>query len=150
MDSNVNESYSMAYNSNEICVQPESLNTLVSLQWRHNERDGVSNHQPRDCLLNGLFRPRSKKTSKLRTGLCEGNSPVTGILADVMSPLVGKTEHYIQNSGDVVNKVKDLEAHQARSWSPMTCQHFLPVPLCLTPLNSDPLFHERTPSPTNA
>ena len=32
-----------------------------------------------DCLLNRLFRRRSKKTSKLRViGLCEGNSPVTG------------------------------------------------------------------------
>ena len=38
----------------------------MSLQWRHNERVGVSNHQPHDCLLNRLFRPRSKKTSKLR------------------------------------------------------------------------------------
>ena len=48
-------------------------------QWRHNERDGVSNHQPHDCLLNRLSRRRSKKTSKLRvTGLCAGNSPVTG------------------------------------------------------------------------
>ena len=33
-----------------------------SLQWRHNERDGVSNHQLHDCLLNRLFRRRSKKT----------------------------------------------------------------------------------------
>ena len=42
-----------------------------TLQWRHNGRDGVSNHQPHDCLLNRLFRRRSKKTSKLRvTGLC--------------------------------------------------------------------------------
>ena len=48
----------------------------MSLQWRHNGRDGVSNHQPHDCLLNRLFRRRSKKTSKLRvTGLCAGNSP---------------------------------------------------------------------------
>ena len=55
--------------------------TLVkfALQWRHNERDGVSNHQPHDCLLNLLFKRRSKKISKLRvTGLCAGNSPVTG------------------------------------------------------------------------
>ena len=55
------------------------VNWLVacSLQWRHNERDGVSNHQPHDCLLNLLFRRRSKKTSKLRvTGLCAGNSLV--------------------------------------------------------------------------
>ena len=50
------------------------------LLWRHNGRDGVSNHQPHDCLLNRSFRPRSKKTSKLRvTGLlCAGSSPVTG------------------------------------------------------------------------
>ena len=50
-----------------------------TLLWRHNGRDVVSNHQPQECLLNRLFRRRSKKTSKLRvTGLCAGNSPVTG------------------------------------------------------------------------
>ena len=50
-----------------------------ALEWRHNQHDGVSNHQPRDCLHNRLFRRRSKITSKLRvTGLCEGNAPVTG------------------------------------------------------------------------
>ena len=53
--------------------------TTKSLQWLHNERDGVSNHQHHDCLLNRLFRRRSKKTSKLRaTGLCDGNSSVIG------------------------------------------------------------------------
>ena len=52
---------------------------ITTLQWRHNERDGVSNHQPHYCILNRLFRRKSKKTSKLRvTGLCAGNSPVTG------------------------------------------------------------------------
>ena len=59
------------------------MNATIScnkpLQWRHNERNGVSNHQPVDCLLNRLFTHRLKKTSKLRvTGLCEGNSRVTG------------------------------------------------------------------------
>ena len=34
-----------------------------SLQWRHNERNGVSNHRRLDCLLNRLLRRRSKKTS---------------------------------------------------------------------------------------
>ena len=49
------------------------------LQWRHNGRDGISNHQPQDCLLNSLFRRRSMKASKFRvTGLCAGNSPGTG------------------------------------------------------------------------
>ena len=52
---------------------------LCSLRWRHNGRDRVSNHQPHDCLLNCLFRRRSKKISKLHvTGLCAGNSPGTG------------------------------------------------------------------------
>ena len=55
-----------------------SGNSLNTLQWRHNERDGVSNHQPRDCLFNRLFRRRSQKTSKLRvSGLYVGNSSVT-------------------------------------------------------------------------
>ena len=45
----------------------------------HNEPDGVWNHRPFHYLPNRLFRRRSKKTSKLRvTGLCGGNSPVTG------------------------------------------------------------------------
>ena len=52
---------------------------LTTLHWRHNGHESVSNHQPYDCLLNRLFRRRSKKTSKLRvTGLCAGNSPGTG------------------------------------------------------------------------
>ena len=57
---------------------PDQL-LLIVLQWRHNGPDSVSNHQPHDCLLNRLFRRRSKKTSKLCvTGLCAGNSPGTG------------------------------------------------------------------------
>ena len=56
------------------------LNGRQSLLWRHNGLDSVSNHQPHDCLLNRLFRRRSKKTSKLRVaGLCAGNSPGTGV-----------------------------------------------------------------------
>ena len=56
-----------------------SLSPNNSLRWRHNGRESVSNHQHHDCLLNRLFRLRSKKTSKLCvTGLCAGNSPGTG------------------------------------------------------------------------
>ena len=60
--------------------KPTLQQMVDSLQWRHNDRlNGVSNHQPHDCLLNRLFRHRSKKTSKLLvTGLWAGNSPVTG------------------------------------------------------------------------
>ena len=60
-------------------VNNDNINARNSLQWRHNERDCISNHQRLDCLLNHLFRRNSKKTSKLRvTGLCEGNPTVTG------------------------------------------------------------------------
>ena len=56
-----------------------TLKKFIPLQRRHYGRDGVSNHQPHHCLLNRLFRRRSKKTSKLRvTGLCAGNLAVTG------------------------------------------------------------------------
>ena len=56
-----------------------SLYWCYTLQWRHNERHGVSNRRRLNYLLNYWFRCRSKKSSKLRvTGLCEGNSPVTG------------------------------------------------------------------------
>ena len=52
---------------------------LYPLRWRHNERDGVSNHQRHDCLRNRLFKRRSNEKEKLRvTGLCVGISPVTG------------------------------------------------------------------------
>ena len=61
-------------------VSPFGILTTTNsgtLQWSHNGRDGVQNHQPHDCLLNRSFRRRSNKTLKLRvTGLCVGNSPV--------------------------------------------------------------------------
>ena len=55
-----------------------SVQVYLSLQWRHNEGDGISNHRRLHYLLNRLFKYKSKKTSKLRgTGLCYWNSPVT-------------------------------------------------------------------------
>ena len=61
-------------------LQPVHMVAILKiLQWRHNERDCVSNHQPHECLLNRLFKVQINETPKLRvTGLCEGNSPVTG------------------------------------------------------------------------
>ena len=57
-------------------LKPMERSAEVPLQWRHNDHDGVSNHQPHSCLRNRLFRRSSKKTSKLCvTGFCVGNSP---------------------------------------------------------------------------
>ena len=68
---------------NYYCVQKTSFSSIlfkIALQWRHNELDSVSNHQPRHCFLNRLFGCKSKKTlSKLSViGFCAGNSQGTG------------------------------------------------------------------------
>ena len=68
-----------------------------SLQRRHNGRGDVSNHQPHDCLLNRLFRRRSKKTSKLRvTGFYEGNLPVT---SEFLAQRASKAEKFPFDDG---------------------------------------------------
>ena len=62
-----------------IMAAEKMISGILQLQWRCSGRDGVSNHLPHPYLLKRLFRHISKKLSKLRvTGLCAGNSPVTG------------------------------------------------------------------------
>ena len=66
--------------SNSTCM-PTTVSCILhlALQWRHNDHDGVSMHQPHGCLLNRLFRRISKNASKLRvTGLLCGEFTVTG------------------------------------------------------------------------
>ena len=41
------------------------LPSQCTLRWRHNGREGVSNHQPRDCLLNHLFKPQIKENIQI-------------------------------------------------------------------------------------
>ena len=82
-----------------------STRTRISLEWRHNGRDSVSNHQPRDCLLNRLSRRTSKKTSKLRvTGLCARNSP-----GPVNSPHKGPVTRKMFSFDDVTMLKKYLQ-----------------------------------------
>ena len=51
--------------------QASSVSAMNKLQWRHNERYGVSNHKPRDCLLNRLFKAQLKENIKApRLWLC--------------------------------------------------------------------------------
>ena len=81
-------------------VETEIEKTKATLHWRHNDPDGVSNHQPHGCLLNRLFRRRSKKTPKLRvTGLCVGNSP-----GPVNSPHKGHVTREMFPFDDVIMK----------------------------------------------
>ena len=44
-------------------------NMFSTLQWRHNEGDGVSNHRPHDCLLNRLFKAPIKDSIKAPASL---------------------------------------------------------------------------------
>ena len=37
----------------------------LTLQWRHNERDGVSNPQPHDCFFDRLFKVQIKENIKV-------------------------------------------------------------------------------------
>ena len=50
-------------------ISKQNADHRLALQWRHNERHGISNHRCLECLLNGLFRRTSKKTSN-SSGLC--------------------------------------------------------------------------------
>ena len=75
------------------------LKTEYTLQWRHNGRDSISNHQPHGCLLNRLFRRRSKKTSKLRvTGLLCGEFTGDRWIPRTNGQLRGNCFHLITSS----------------------------------------------------
>ena len=81
LDCLVNSLFRLTFQKTSTALLPytvQNFETFV-LQWRHNERDAVSNHQRLHRLLNHLCGRRSKKTSKFRApGLWAGNSLVTG------------------------------------------------------------------------
>ena len=95
---------------------------FLSLQWRHNESDRVSNHQPHDCLIKRLFGSRSKKTSKPRaTGLCVGNSP-----GPVNSPHKGPVTRKIFPFDDVI-MVLPLGIYHKLITAFVTQHRYLPI-----------------------
>ena len=53
-----------------------------NLDFATDGHDSVSNHQHHDCLLNRLFRRRSKKTSKLFISALEPSN-IAAILDDI-------------------------------------------------------------------
>ena len=90
-----------------------AVKPVGKLHWRHNDHDGVSNHQPHGCLLNRLFRRRSKKTPKLRiTGLCAGNSP-----GPVNSPHKGPVTRKMFPFDDVIMNMQ---------WNDQNLPHLIP------------------------
>ena len=94
--------------------QSADRDDIMILQWRHNEFAGVSNHQPHYCLLNGLFRRKSKKTSKLSvTGLVRGihrwpvNSPHKGPVTRKMFQFDDVTMKVVRNGNRDPFQYKD-------------------------------------------
>ena len=85
-------------------------------QWHHNGLHGVSNHQPHHCLLNRLFRHRWKNTSKIHvTGLCEGNSPVTGEFPAQMASNADMCVHLMTSSWSNVFQINHVK-HMNKIW----------------------------------
>ena len=66
---------SVTYMNTTRAVDERCWSLWPAIYW-HVHRKAWMKHYINKCLLNHLFRRRSKKTSKLRvTGLCTGNSP---------------------------------------------------------------------------
>ena len=70
------------------CLMPaELLQPRPSpLQWRHNERYGRFNHRRVDCLLNRLFRRRSRKKNNKAPRHCLLWEEITGPVARKVFP----------------------------------------------------------------
>ena len=95
-----------------------------TVQWRHNGCDGVSNHQPYDCLFNRLFKAQIKENIKAprHWPLCGEftggpvNSPHKGPVTRKMFPFDDVIMWY--GTGSVVSKT-------ATSWTVNLYDDFL-------------------------
>ena len=101
----------------------------VKLNRRHFVCSGVSNNQPHDCLLNRLFRLRSKKTSKHRVkGLCAGNSPVTCEFPAQRASNAKNVSIWWRHNGKIQSKLpstqREFYRHTGYCWSPKTYLEF--------------------------
>ena len=104
----------------------------IPLHWRHNDHDGVSNHQPHGCLLNRLFRCRSMflfddvimrklyanytgnfplHCNKLRIKLCSGNTCI-----EVYHTLRTKTVWSTSCNRGIHCRVSQFTEAQSKVW----------------------------------
>ena len=100
-----------------------------ALQWRHDERDGVSYHRRPYCLLYCCFRRRSQKTSKLRvTGLCEGNSPVTGEFPAQKASNAENASIWLRHHGALITYIQRGKYYILTYWQ---LDHYKHIPICV-------------------
>ena len=83
------------------------------ITWRHNGRDGVSNHRPRDCLLNRLFEHRLKKKNQSSASLALRGIHRLPVNSTPKWPVTWKMFSF----DDVIMCIQDHPwVHSARSW----------------------------------
>ena len=112
--------HNLIKHNNTLCIFDVMYSNihLVPLQWRHNECDGISNHRRLRCLLNRLFRRRSKKISQHRvTGLCEGKS-----LGPMNSPHRGPVTQKMSRFDDVIMRWNQRQRRQSSEWQCKPCK----------------------------
>ena len=133
----------MPWHSWDTSLMTLGIYNIRTLQWRHNGHDSVSNHQPHNCLLNRLFRRRSKKISKVCvTGLCAGNSLETGEFPAQMASNTenvsiwwrhhaGNPDHHIQGTQLSFSNFKHSTPQITHQW-----------PFLLISFNFDPSMYK--------
>ena len=122
---------------------------FLTLQWRHNAHDGVSNNRRHDCLFNRLFRHKSRKTPKL---------PVTGFLRGIHrspanSPHKGPVTRIMFPFDDVIMETaKPAPHHPVRMQQPIRTPHIQsfssvgarsPSDLCIKYIIHNPVFAQQ-------
>ena len=106
--------YSRHQSSNFMChfwtrVTDEIHMVQEHVTWRHNERDGVSNHQPHDCLLNLLFKAQSKENIQAtRHWLLWGEFTGDRWIPRTKGRQHGKCFHLMTSSWSQVNATEPL------------------------------------------
>ena len=114
----------------------------ITLLWRHNGHDGVSNHRRLDCVLNRLFRRRSQKISKpCVTGFCEGKAPVTGEFpaqrASSAENISIWWHHYVYNCNRATNDLLIYGNGRNCKWKSTPCTNrIFPFPICCLSIRS--------------
>ena len=103
-----------------ICILPPQTSTWqfsLALQWRHNGRDGISNHPRLDC----------SNTSKLRINdLCEGNPPVTGGFPSLRTSTAEMLHLMTSSCAHIGQQIRDIFYRYTNYKYPTLTIHVLP------------------------
>ena len=131
------------------CHKLKIMSRIIrTLQWRHNERDGVSYHQPHDCLLHRLLKPQIKENTKaprhwyLVRGIPRSpvNSPHKGPATRKMFPFDDVIMTCLPTNGTNVIPHSQVTHIYGRVWSSLTYHLFCVNPLLQLMLNSHQSF----------